>query len=298
MKKNSTFKRMLAVTVVMAASMQSFAYNNVWVKAEAYPTGAGKVYVGNMNPTQPDDKGYNPNFQDSSEFKATEQFASTAFLDYQVSEGYQFAGVVRDNGDGVYHYGDGVYNYDIAAEDEQIRVREEDGMFTAVMDPTEYSTDIYGSTTVAYQAALEAMEKLEKPTDHLFAVFTKGDIARVILKCSMFHGADMGKVVCSKLDNQPGDDVTFEAIPDVKYSFIYWSDADGNVLSTDNPLKVKVQGGKAYYANFIKTEDLETIEEVRHSLSNTNSLFDLQGRKMTAPRKGIYIRGGKKVVVK
>ena len=151
MKKNSTFKRLMAVAVLaVAGSLQGFAYNNVWVKAEAYPTGAGKVYVTPYNPLQPDDVGpYEPDFQDVSEFKrSADVAASTAFLDFQVTEGYQFAGMVRDNGDGVY-----------GEEDQQVRRREEDGNFTAVYDPTEYNVN--GSSSESMAAAQEALALME-----------------------------------------------------------------------------------------------------------------------------------------
>lgn len=286
MKKNSTFKKMMAVAVLaIAGSLQGFAYNNVWVKAEAYPTGAGKVYVTPYNPLQPDDVGpYNPDFQDVSEFKRSDQFASTAFLDFQVTEGYQFAGMVRDNGDGVYGEGD-----------EQVRRREEDGNFTAVYDATEYNVN--GSSTQSLEAAQEALALMEKPTDHIFAVFTKGDIGRVTPECSSFFGSDMGKVVSSKLDNAPGEEVTFTAVPDPHFHFVKWTNDKGEDVSTVNPLTVTAEGGRLFLANFAKG-DPEGISDVDYSVRNDNRYYDLQGRQVAVPNKGIFIRNGKKAVVK
>ena len=285
MKKNSTFKRLMAVAVIaVAGSLQGFAYNNVWVKAEAYPTGAGKVYVTPYNPLQPDDTNpYNPDFQNESEFKRSDQFASTAFLDFQVTEGYQFAGMVRDNGDGAYGEGD-----------EQVRRREEDGNFTAVYDPTEYYD---GNSTTSLAAAQEALEQLEKPTDYIFAVFTKGDIGRVTPECSSFYGSDMGKVIGSKLDNAPGEEVTFTAVPDAHYHFVKWTNDKGEDVSTVNPLTVTVEGGRLFLANFAKG-DPEGISDIDYSVRNDNRFFDLQGRQVAVPRKGVFVRGGEKVVVK
>lgn len=286
MKKITTFKKMMATALmVVAGSLQGYAYNNVWVKAEAYPTGAGKVYVTQYNPTQPDDKtGYEPDFQDVSEFKrSADVAASTAFLDYQPAEGYIFAGIARDNGDGVFGEGD-----------EQVRRREEDGNFTAVYDPTEYNVN--GSSSQSMAAAEEALAEMENPTDHVFGVFTKGDAGRVVLECSMFQGSDMGKVVSSKLDNQPGEEVTFTALPDSKYCFVKWTDAEGNVVSTKNPLTVTAQGGVTYYAHFAKAVD--GIEEVQVNERADPRWFDLQGRQYATPRRGLYIHNGRKVFVK
>ena len=226
---------------------------------------------------------YNPDFQNESEFKRSDQFASTAFLDFQVTEGYQFAGMVRDNGDGVYGEGD-----------EQVRRREEDGNFTAVYDPTEYYD---GNSTTSLAAAQEALEQLEKPTDYIFAVFTKGDIGRVTPECSSFYGSDMGKVIGSKLDNAPGEEVTFTAVPDAHYHFVKWTNDKGEDVSTVNPLTVTVEGGRLFLANFAKG-DPEGISDIDYSVRNDNRFFDLQGRQVAVPRKGVFVRGGKKVVVK
>lgn len=287
MKKNSTFKRLMAVAVLaVAGSLQGFAYNNVWVKAEAYPTGAGKVYVTCYNPLQPDDANpYSPDFQDVSEFKrSADVAASTAFLDFQVTEGYQFAGMVRDNGDGVYGEGD-----------QQVRRREEDGNFTAVYDPTEYNVN--GSSSESMAAAQEALALMEKPSDHVFAVFTKGDIGRVLPEHSSFFGTDMGKVVGSKLDNAPGDEVTFTAVPDAHYHFVKWTNDKGEDVSTVNPLTVTAEGGRLFLANFAKG-DPEGIDDVDYFITNDNRYYDLQGRLVAVPRKGVFVRNGKKVVVK
>jgi len=285
MKHIFTLKSLLSASLMLlAGTLQSFAYNAVWVRADAYPTGAGKVYVTQWNPLQPDDTGdYNPDYQQTSEFKrVTNVAASTAFLDYQEGESYQFAGLARDiNGDGT--FGDG---------DEQIRRREEDGNFTAVYDPKEFGT---GQSSQDQADAEAYLAEMTAPSDHVFAVFTKGDAGRVAPEFSSMTGNDWGRVVSSKLDNQPGDEVTFTALPDVKCYFLKWVDANGNEVSRANPLKVQAQGLKTYYAHFTKTEP-SGIDDLQQDAAAPRRIRDLQGREVTVPRKGIYIVGRKKII--
>lgn len=279
-----SYRFIAAMLMAVAGSLQSYAYNNVWVKAEAYPTGAGKVYVTNFNPLQDDE--YQPDFQPVSEFKrSTDAAASTAFIDVQPAEDYLFAGIARDNGNGVYDEGD-----------EQVRRREEDGYFTAVYDPKEYNE---GSSTMSMAAAEEALASMENPTDYIFAVFTKGDVARVTPEQSAFFGNYWGTVVSSKLDNTAGEEVTFTAKPDAHFHFVKWTDDKGELVSTTNPLTVTVTGGKVYLCHFDKGDpEPNGITDVRYSTLNDQRYTDLQGRTAVIPRKGIYIRQGKKVVVR
>ena len=71
----SMTKRMAVAAVLMAATLQGYAYNNIWVRAEAQPTGAGLVYVDWNNDVE------TPVFDDASEFKrSANSAASTAFI--------------------------------------------------------------------------------------------------------------------------------------------------------------------------------------------------------------------------
>ena len=285
MKNTLALKKCFAALCFLGCAVHGSAYNNVWVQADAYPTGAGKVYVSNWNPIQEENPEFE--FKDSDEFKRSiDVGASTAFILAEPAEGYLFAGIARDNGNGVYDEGD-----------EQVRRREEDGFFTAVYDPNEYNVN--GSSSMSKAAAEEALAQMEKPTDHIFAVFTKGDVGRVTPEQSTFTtNIYMGTVVSSKLDNVPGDEVAFTAVADPHFHFVQWTDVEGNQVSTSNPLKVTAQGGKVYLAWFAEGDPVEDdgIADIRTSSAADQPICDLLGRVAATPRKGLYIQGGKKML--
>ena len=288
-------KRMAAAAMLMAASLQGFAYNNVWVRAEAQPTGAGIVYV-DWN-----DDEETPVFDDASEFKrATNAGASTAFIWAQPEAGYQLAGYVRDNGNQIYDNG----------VDLQIRVSPT-GLFTAVYDHTEYGDA--GSSSTAQAEAEAALADMENPTDLIFAVFTQGDIARPAEGQELY-----GWVYCNKLDNEPGDEIILDAYGDSDnsdgtvryYKFDHWTDAYGETVSTERFLHVTVSGGEVYYAHFIETteedrdvynphkEDYTGIAQVNAKAGTPQDAYDLSGRKALPTQKGVRIVNGKKAFMK
>ncbi len=301
MKKISTTKRLLAAALlILAGTVQSFANedNIIWVKAEAYPTGAGTVYT---DWSSDGDK----EFAQSSEFKRyTNGAISTAFVWNQPAEGWLFSGYARDNGNNT---------YDIAA-DRQVKVNA-NGFFTAVYDPTPISGS---STSEADQKAQAALEAMTAPTDHIFAVFTQGAVARVA-EDELNHG----NAYADKLSSKPGDQITLSAWGDSEslesgvkfYKFAYWSDAEGNKLSEDREFTITVKGMDIYYAHFTETtrseyQDTENdphksenyynelgVKDVKMTAAGSdNRIFDLQGRQVAAPRKGLFISQGKKVV--
>ena len=303
MKKNSTIKRMFAVAVMLFVTLTSFANEEqvIWVKAAAYPTGAGKVYV---DWSKEDEK----QFDETSEFKRhTNGAISTAYIWAQAVGEYLFSGYARDNGDKVYSNTD----------DKQIKVNA-DGLFTGVYDPTVYGGG-GASSSEAYELAEAAMNSMESPTDYIFAVFTKGAVCRRAVGQETW-----GNVYSDKLYNEPGDQVTFSAWGDsestddgTKYrKFDHWTDAEGNTIGTNRELTVTVKGMDIYYAVFVETTkeyykenendphkyDSESgnvgVKSVTYTPSTDSRIYDLQGRVVTAPQKGVFIRGGKKVVVK
>ena len=304
MKKITTFKRMMAVAVLaVAGSLQGFAqmaYNNVWVKADVYPEGSGLVFV--------DWYLDEVNMAASSEFKRSANFSSDAFILVEPLNGYQFAGVARDYNKN--------YQYDNEV-DKQIHIWAS-GYFSCLYDHTDYF--VSGSSSASEALAKEALEQMTVPTDQLFAVFTKGAVAR------RAEGEEThGKVYSNKLYNEIGDQVTFSAYGDSEsqssggvkyYKFDHWTDAGGNTVSTDREFTVTVTGMEVYYAHFSVTtkaefKDTENdpnkidwdsinngINDVENTIVNDNRYYDLQGRSVAAPTKGIFINNGKKVVVK
>ena len=312
MKKNSTIKRMFAMAVMLLGTMTSFAQlplNNVWLKADVYPAGAGKVFV--------DWYIDEVIFGESSEFKRSADFAGSAFILAEPAEGWLYAGVARD------YNKNGQYDNDV---DKQLHIWA-NHYFDAIYDKTEYI--VSGSSTETYNLANEALAKMDKPTDQVFAVFTKGAVAY------RAEGDEArGKVYSSKLYNEPGDQVTFSAYGDSEYQsstggnkyfkFDHWTDAEGNTVSTDREFTVTVKGMEVYYACFTEiskqeyndTEknldpnkidwnnqdefpwDFMGVESVKAATSNDGRIYDMQGRVVTAPQKGVFIRNGKKVVLK
>ena len=312
MKKNSTIKRMFAVAVMLFGTLTSFAQlplNNVWLKADVYPSGAGKVFV--------DWYIDEVNMAESSEFKRSADFASSAYILVEPSDGWLFAGVSRD------YNKNGLYDNEI---DKQLHIWY-NHYFDAIYDKTEYF--VSGSSTETYNMAQEALKAMTKPTDQVFAVFTKGAVAYRAV-----GDEARGKVYSSQVYNEPGDQVTFSAYGDSEYQsstgsnkyfkFDHWTDANGNTVSTDREFTVTVKGMEVYYACFSEiskqeyneTEkdldpnkidwydpeefpwDFMSVESVKTDSKTDSRIYDLQGRVVTAPQKGVFIRGGKKVVVK
>ena len=310
MKKINTMKKMFgAALLFMAGTMSSYgqSYNNVWVAADVYPANSGTVFV-----TWYVDE---TNYAAHSEFKRSANFASDAFILSEPAEGFLFAGYARD------YNGNDQYDNDA---DKQIHVWA-NGYFSALYDHTEY--EVPGSSTQSLAIAQEALTTMEKPPDHLFAVFTKGAVAHRA-KGQETHG----KVYSSKLYNEVGDQVTFSAYGDsesqsaggVKYfKFSHWTNAAGESVSTNREYTITVTGMETYYANFVETtkaefqeteddpnkidwsktgEDdpwtllgVQTIEQGRVAAS---PVFDLQGRVVKAPVKGLFIKNGKKMVIR
>ena len=55
--------------------------------------------------------------------------------------------------------------------------------------------------------------------------------------------------------------------------------------------------GARDYLDFAFDDDVTAVNEVK-TTNNTNVVFDLQGRRITQPTKGLYIVNGKKVIIK
>lgn len=53
-----------------------------------------------------------------------------------------------------------------------------------------------------------------------------------------------------------------------------------------------------YYANFVSEEVYTGIKTVGNEAKSDNRIFDISGRQVTKPTRGLYIQNGKKVVIK
>jgi len=285
---------LLAATLWFMASLQGFAWNNLWLRVEAYPTGAGKVYASSDREAK--EKGL-VDMQPVSEIKEPRQM-SDSFVWAEPAEGYLLAGYARDNGNAVFEDG----------TDEQVRVNEQTGAFTSIWDDEQFWN---GNSTTSQLDAEEALEYLEEPTDYIFAVFTKGDVARVAEDSYTADYSDnFGYVIASKLDNNVGEAVTFTAKPDKSYHLARWTNSAGVTVSTKPGIKVGVKGGEIYYAHFASGAPAEGEEDVIDDLTDAiegikaeagkdaGATYDLSGRMVKAGKQGIYIQKGKKIARK
>lgn len=311
MKTVNSIKKVFAASLFLfgfAANVYSqTAYNNVWVRANACPTDGGVVFV--------DWYIDEVNYADVSEFKRSASLAaSTGYILAKPASGYLYAGVARDmNGNGKYD----------AGIDRQVHVWF-NYYFDCFYDHTDYF--VSGSSTQSQELAEEALAKMTQPTDLVLAIFTKGDVAK------RAEGEEArGFVFSSKLDNQPGDQVTFYAYGDseytnegnIYYKFDHWTNAAGEEVSRDREFTVTVSGGQTYSAHFVETtkkdfKETETVpsefkfdynnpdwdwdwlsvESVKSAATASSVIYDLQGRRVTKPQKGLFIQNGKKMIVR
>lgn len=312
MKQTFTFKRLfVAAFFLLTAASQALANEDeiIWVKAEAYPTGAGTVYTNYANRDN-DGNDIAKTFEATSEFKRyTNGAITTSYIWAQVDNNdYQLAGFARDTNK------NGIFDNDTNT-DSQVKV-DFDGYFKGVP----YPETIQGqSTTDADEKAAEALAEKTEPSDLVFAVFTKGAIAVMAAGQEAF-----GHIWTSKLSTEAGDQVQFLAYGDEYqskyYKFDHWENAAGQNVGTDRLLTVTVQGKEAYYAVVVETdkEDFKANEKDPHvsdsqsgefpwesgiktvNLGDTDNtvIYDLQGRRVAQPVRGMFIQNGKKIVVK
>ena len=300
-------KGLFIAALLVAATTQSFAqaFNNIWVQAQVYPAEKGQVFID----WYVDEVNYAP----MSQFKrSTNSAESAAYIYAKPVEGWLYAGVARDcNMNGTYEVG----------TDRPVHIWW-NHFFTAFYDHTPY--EVPGSSSSSYELAQEALETMTQPTDRVFAIFTQGAVAH------RAKGEEArGYVFCDKLYNEPGDEVTFFAYGDSEYTdegnkyykFDHWADADGNPVSTDREFKITVKGMETYYAHFVQTTKADNkenevvpdrwkydynnpdwdptgIQNVKTVNSASTAVYDLLGRRVAQPAKGLYIQNGKKFVKK
>ena len=322
MKQTSTLKRFFAAALlVVAGASQTFANEDeiIWVKAEAYPTGAGTVYTDYANK---DDDGNliteeAKNYGATSEFKRyTNGAISTAYIWSKITDSdYLLAGYARDTNK------NGAFDNDTNT-DKQVKV-DFDGYFKGVPYPESISGS---STSEADEKAQEALAEKTEPSDHVYAVFTKGAVA--VMKAGQ---EAFGHIWVSKLSTVPGDQVQFLAYSDSYeskyYKFDHWENSAGENIGTDRKLTVTVQGKDIYYACVVETtkddyQDNEKDPYVNDNQSgafpwdthiqtvtttdNANApVYDLGGRQIVNGKlsnsklqRGLYIQNGRKVIMK
>ena len=236
MKKISTFfkkQRMLLSLLAVAFAANANAASSYWyacnVQVDAYPTGAGEVYITEDYNDVPDDNAY-------SESKTLE-FVKLSFQSFYAfakpAEGWQVIGAVKDTLDA---------NGDWAELDEltHLKYADQDYLSLSASDAP-YFTDATGnpvdSITTANNMPLD-------PTDRFRVIFTH-------VAVDEYDNQDaLGTASISKLANDLGDKVTLTATPkDERCHFVKWT-LDGKDVSTEPSIEVEVTGIANYYAHF------------------------------------------------
>jgi hypothetical protein len=104
-------------------------------------------------------------------------------------------------------------------------------------------------------------------------------------------------------------DALIESLPTITDQFlgnwhVIYSEGEQNVITTTQVAAAQAKGWTPmYFDSYWKPyagsdpSAIGEIENAQWSMFN-GQWFDLQGRKVTAPRKGIYIQNGNKVIVK
>ena len=103
-----------------------------------------------------------------------------------------------------------------------------------------------------------------------------------------------------------GMDALVESLPEVSEGYLYaiYSKEEGNVMTTtqvaaadDKGWYVYYHDGKAWQIYAGSEEDPDGIGNVNVN-DNVNDVYDLSGRRIASPRKGVNIINGRKVLVK
>ena len=102
-----------------------------------------------------------------------------------------------------------------------------------------------------------------------------------------------------------GMDALVESLPNVSESSMYviYNENEGNVMTTVQVAAAKAKGWTPYYYDGedwleYAGSDPSGIEELKNSKVEGLKYFDLQGRRVVNPTKGVYILNGRKVVIK
>lgn len=71
--------------------------------------------------------------------------------------------------------------------------------------------------------------------------------------------------------------VKIEALPSPNYKFVHWEDADNNVVSSNETIKITVDGDQALFAVYEEVTKIEGLYINEFMASNNNSLLDSRG---------------------
>ena len=260
---SKTSKRvLLGLTLVMCSTLNALAGGDDWyaykVQAEAYPTGAGLVYVDTVA-------------VDEEQIQWAEttdrEFTTRATLAYgyaKANEGWQLLGFAKDTFD---------EDNNLVRTDSVTDPIGDSGYAMLMLNNGETSKhwDDATGTEVSDDSITVAAKMPLDPNNSFRALFT-----RVAAHVNKLQTA-MGSVTIDKLVNNLGDKVTLTATPNNKFcQFVNWT-LNGQVLSTEPTIVVDVTGVANYQANFSdsRTVTLQFPETGGYQLFYSNYDFDL-----------------------
>ena len=142
-----------------------------------------------------------------------------------------------------------------------------------------------------------ALTSLNCSNNQLTALNVSGCTALWLLDCyqNKIKGAAMDALV--------------SGLPTQSYASLYviYNENEGNVMTTTQVAAAKAKDWTPYYYDGTDWQEyagsdptaIESIEsDASASKSGSDVYFDLSGRRVTAPTKGVYVKNGRKVVVK
>lgn len=236
----SSKRLMLTTALVLTSVLSAMAGGEDWyaynVQVDAYPTGAGLVYVDTVEVY--DDIDYKESWNREFVTKLTSANGYAV-----ANDGWYFLGFAKDSIDenGNVHHIDRI----AATVDEWTgcAMLSLDGLKSSHYDEASQSEVSDDSLTVASKMPLE-------PNNYFRAIFTHA-------YANVAPGYEyLGKVTVDKLANKIGDKVTFTATPLCSFTtFVNWT-KDGEVVSTNPTLEVTVGGVEEYIANFTDSRNL------------------------------------------
>lgn len=247
---------MLAVmllTTTVAMAEPDDAYHWYYDVFEAYPTGAGKVYIESQSAgtTESSDQVPAASWQERFEWKSEVFGMATDYLNgfVQPAEGWTFIGW---------------------------------GTKDEVIEPASLYSDIYMLMVNSKTSATDNTVDLTpfEPDTTIYALFTHIS-ASVDESCSLF-----GSVEVSPLVNKIGDKVTLKAVADEAYqaTFDYWLAPDGETQLKDAELQVDVTEA-AHYTAFFHSDAVETIPA---SESGYQIIYDTRNLQLIGDNASIF----------
>ncbi len=219
--------------VFSLSGMASDTWYANYAQVEAYPTGAGKVYIAKSNNVPQEERTY----EDRQTIEIV-SMTKSLYVYPQPAEGWQCIGVSFDEQDEneEWNYVEEIQSKYYTTQD-YIYVTMPDGAHTKTINPLTGEEEDADSITTAGLMPLD-------PNCSFKAVFTHATVA------PYDDQGDLGDVKISKLANNIGDKVTLTATPkDERCHFVKWT-LNGNDVSTESSIEVEVKGLDNYMGHF------------------------------------------------